>query len=124
MTDTKKRYGYTGQGLRINLTTGKVSVEPTFPRFDGLIGGTAFGYKVMWDEVPPETNCYDPANKLVIARHLLGPHRHHDALAHLVAAIAHRLRARRRRTRAQAQVRRLGLRDHRRRIFEAHLHLH
>ena len=67
MTDTKKRYGYTGQGLRINLTTGKVSVEPTFPRFDGLIGGTAFGYKVMWDEVPPETNCYDPANKLVIA---------------------------------------------------------
>lgn len=67
MTDTKKRYGYTGQGLRINLTTGKVSVEPTFPRFDGLIGGTAFGYKVMWDEVPPETSCYDPANKLVIA---------------------------------------------------------
>lgn len=43
MSETKKRYGYTGKGLRVNLTTGKFTVEPTFPRFNGLIGGTAFG---------------------------------------------------------------------------------
>ena len=62
-----KKYGYTGKGLRVDLTTGKITVEPTFPRFDGYIGGTAFGYKVFWDEVPPETDCYAPENKLVIA---------------------------------------------------------
>ena len=57
MSETKKRYGYTGKGLRVNLTTGKFTVEPTFPRFNGLIGGTAFGYRVLWDEVPPDTDC-------------------------------------------------------------------
>lgn len=62
-----KKYGYTGKGLRVDLTTGKITVEPTFPRFDGYIGGTAFGYKVFWDEVPPETDCYASENKLVIA---------------------------------------------------------
>lgn len=44
-----------------------MTVEPTFPRFNGYIGGTAFGYKVFWDEVPPETTCESPDNKLVIA---------------------------------------------------------
>ena len=68
MSETKKRYGYTGKGLRVNLTTGKFTVEPTFPRFNGLIGGTAFGYRVLWDEVPPDTDCYSPENKVVIAR--------------------------------------------------------
>ena len=34
-----KKYGYTGKGLRVDLTTGKITVEPTFPRFDGYIGG-------------------------------------------------------------------------------------
>ncbi|MFQ7430478.1 MAG: aldehyde ferredoxin oxidoreductase N-terminal domain-containing protein [Sutterella wadsworthensis] len=67
MSETKKRYGYTGKGLRVNLTTGKFTVEPTFPRFNGLIGGTAFGYRVLWDEVPPDTDCYSPENNVVIA---------------------------------------------------------
>ena len=48
MSETKKRYGYTGKGLRVNLTTGKFTVEPTFPRFNGLIGGTAFGYHFVF----------------------------------------------------------------------------
>ena len=30
-----KKYGYTGKGLRVDLTTGKITVEPTFPRFNG-----------------------------------------------------------------------------------------
>lgn len=33
MDNIQKRYGYTGQGLRVNLTTGKITKEPTFPRF-------------------------------------------------------------------------------------------
>ena len=64
---TKKVCGYTGKGLRINLTTQEVKVEATFPRFKDDIGGTAIGYKVFWEEVDPKTSCYDPENKLVIA---------------------------------------------------------
>ena len=64
---TKKVCGYTGKGLRVNLTTQEVKVEATFPRFKDDIGGTAIGYKVFWEEVDPKTSCYDPENKLVIA---------------------------------------------------------
>ncbi|WP_282163465.1 aldehyde ferredoxin oxidoreductase N-terminal domain-containing protein [Turicimonas muris] len=67
MDNTQKRYGYTGQGLRVNLTTGQITKEPTFPRFKDEIGGTAIGYRVFWDEVPPKTQPLDEANKLVIA---------------------------------------------------------
>lgn len=67
MDTIQKRYGYTGQGLRVNLTTGKITKEPTFPRFKDEIGGTALGYRVFWDEVPPKTQPLDEANKIVTA---------------------------------------------------------
>lgn len=67
MDNTQKRYGYTGQGLRVDLTNNKITKEPTFPRFKDEIGGTAIGYRVFWDEVPPDTKPLDEANKLVIA---------------------------------------------------------
>lgn len=67
MDTIQKRYGYTGQGLRVNLTTGKITKEPTFPRFKDEIGGTALGYRDFWDEVPPKTQPLDEANKIVIA---------------------------------------------------------
>ena len=35
---TKKLCGYTGKGLRINLSTKEVKVEDTFPRFKDDIG--------------------------------------------------------------------------------------
>ena len=59
-----KKYGWTGQGLRINLTTGEITKVP--PQKD-WIGGTALGYKIFWDEVPPKTQAFDEANKIVIA---------------------------------------------------------
>lgn len=63
MSDTKQ-YGWTGQGLRINLSTGEVTKVPTDKQW---IGGTALGYKIFWDEVPPKTQAFDEANKLVFA---------------------------------------------------------
>lgn len=59
-----KKYGWTGQGLRINLTTGEITTVPTQKDW---IGGTALGYKIFWDEVPPKTQAFDEANKIVIA---------------------------------------------------------
>ncbi|MCD8339137.1 MAG: aldehyde ferredoxin oxidoreductase [Burkholderiales bacterium] len=67
MPNIEKRYGFTGKGMRVNLTTGQITSEPTFPRFEKELGGAAIGYKVFWDEVPPETQPQDEANKLVIA---------------------------------------------------------
>lgn len=59
-----KKYGWTGQGLRINLTTGEITKVPTQKDW---IGGTALGNKIFWDEVPPKTQAFDEANKIVIA---------------------------------------------------------
>lgn len=59
-----KKYGWSGQGLRINLTTGEITKVPTQKDW---IGGTALGYKIFWDEVPPKTQAFDEANKIVIA---------------------------------------------------------
>lgn len=63
MSEAKKS-GWTGQGLRINLTTGEITKVPTQKDW---IGGTALGYKIFWDEVPPKTQAFDEANKIVIA---------------------------------------------------------
>jgi aldehyde:ferredoxin oxidoreductase len=59
--------GYTGQGMRVNLTTGKVTLEDTIERYLDYVGGTGLGYKVIWDEVPPGTDPLSPENKLVFA---------------------------------------------------------
>lgn len=63
----RKYGGYTGQGLRVNLTTGRITLEDTFERYLDYIGGTGLGYKVIWDEVPTGTAPYDEGNKLVFA---------------------------------------------------------
>ena len=87
MDNTQKRYGYTGQGLRVNLTTGQITKEPTFPRFKDEIGGTAIGYRVFWDEVPPKTQPLDEQigycsrTILRIRCSLLQPYFHHYYLS-------------------------------------------
>ncbi|MFQ6076672.1 MAG: aldehyde ferredoxin oxidoreductase N-terminal domain-containing protein [Candidatus Bathyarchaeia archaeon] len=58
-------YGFAGKILRVDLTNGKISIEDTTkyaPRFMGL----GIGLKVMWDEVPPETDPFDPENRLIL----------------------------------------------------------
>lgn len=85
MDTIQKRYGYTGQGLRVNLTTGKITKEPTFPRFKDEIGGTALGYRVFWDEVPPKTQSQQDRDRsgtfLRIRRSLLQPYFYYNHLS-------------------------------------------
>ncbi|HHW13988.1 MAG TPA: aldehyde ferredoxin oxidoreductase, partial [Firmicutes bacterium] len=61
----KKYGGWTGKTLRVNLTTGKITVEDTIAKYKDYLGGTGVGYKVLWDEVPPGTKAFDEANKIV-----------------------------------------------------------
>lgn len=58
--------GWTGNILRVNLTTGNIILEDS-SKFKSFVGGMGFGYKIMYDEVPPGTKPFDEANKLVFA---------------------------------------------------------
>lgn len=63
-------YGWAGQIARINLTTGEVTKEDTLPKYKPYIGGMGLGYKVIWDEVPLETDALAPESKVVFG---IGP---------------------------------------------------
>jgi len=61
-------YGWWGRVLRVNLTTGKISVSSieldTLVKF---IGGRGLAAKILWDELPAGVDPLSPYNKLVIA---------------------------------------------------------
>ena len=59
--------GWTGKTLRVNLTTKRITTEDTIARYKDYLGGTGIGYKVLWDEVPAKTKCFDEANKIIVA---------------------------------------------------------
>ena len=58
--------GYAGRILRVDLTRRKSSVEE-FRLEDRIkwIGGTGFGAKILWEEVPSKVSWDDPHNRLV-----------------------------------------------------------
>ena len=56
--------GWTGKVLRVDLSTGAITTEDTM-KYKDYLGGTGLGYKVLWDEVPPGTKAWDPANRLI-----------------------------------------------------------
>ncbi|NYB75131.1 aldehyde ferredoxin oxidoreductase [Sedimentibacter hydroxybenzoicus DSM 7310] len=58
--------GWIGNLLRVNLTTGNITVEDSM-KYKDLVGGAGLGYKVIFDEVPQGTKAFDEANKVVIA---------------------------------------------------------
>ena len=63
--------GFAGKVLRVDLSTGRVGTEDTFERYGDVLGGTGLGYRVLWEEVPPGTGPFEPANKLVFATGVL-----------------------------------------------------
>ncbi|MCH4184905.1 MAG: aldehyde ferredoxin oxidoreductase [Eggerthellaceae bacterium] len=65
MADAKS-YGWAGKILRVNLTTGEITTEPTEP-YKTYIGGMGLANKIMYDEVPAGTDPLSPDNKVVFA---------------------------------------------------------
>ena len=57
--------GWTGKTLRVDLSTGVISSEDTIAKYKDFLGGSGLGYKVLWDEVPPGTKAWDPANRII-----------------------------------------------------------
>ncbi len=60
--------GWTGQFLRVNLTTQTSRVESFSEEFAHTwIGGRGFAAKILYDELPPGIDPLGPENKLVVA---------------------------------------------------------
>ena len=60
--------GYGGTILRVNLTDGSITKEPTSPDLArDYLGGRGFVAKILYDEVPVSIGGFDPENRLVIA---------------------------------------------------------
>ncbi|MEM2211367.1 MAG: aldehyde ferredoxin oxidoreductase C-terminal domain-containing protein [Nitrososphaerales archaeon] len=66
-------FGYQGKILRVNLTTQQIN---TFNLNDDdikkFVGGTGFGAKILYEEVPSEVQWNDPENRIIIASGPLG----------------------------------------------------
>lgn len=64
-------YGYAGNTLRINLSENNIIKEPLSEELvDEYIGGRGFVAKTLFDELPPNTEPFDPENLFIIA---MGP---------------------------------------------------
>ncbi|MFX0168201.1 MAG: aldehyde ferredoxin oxidoreductase family protein [Candidatus Hodarchaeota archaeon] len=60
--------GWTGQFLRVNLTTKEIRVEKYSKDFAlQFIGGRGMAVKILWDEVPKGTDPLSPGNKFIAA---------------------------------------------------------
>lgn len=59
---------YTGKILRVDLTTGTITTEDLGPEYTELfIGGRGISSRLLYDEVPPEVEPLDPANRLIFS---------------------------------------------------------
>jgi aldehyde:ferredoxin oxidoreductase len=65
---TEPLFGYAGQLLRVDLSQGQVYKQALTADFARTwVGGTGFGAKILYDEVPAEIQWDDPANRVIVA---------------------------------------------------------
>jgi len=58
-------FGYMGKILKVDLSSGSMSEVLTSDYANRFIGGTGIAAKIYWDEVPPQSNSFDPENRLI-----------------------------------------------------------
>ncbi len=58
-------YGWTGKILKVDLSDGRVSVEPTEPYIEDYLGGRGIGARLVCDNYVPGTDAFDPENPLL-----------------------------------------------------------
>lgn len=65
-------YGYGGSILRVDLTKRETTIE-TSPSADlkKFLGGAGYASKILYDEVPPDVQPFDPENRVIISTGLL-----------------------------------------------------
>ncbi len=60
-------YGYAGQIVKIDLSTGKISKQPSADYTDKYIGGHGLAARLYWEMAPPDVKAADPENCLIFA---------------------------------------------------------
>ncbi|MFC1494490.1 aldehyde ferredoxin oxidoreductase family protein [Thermodesulfobacteriota bacterium] len=60
-----KQFGYAGNILKVDLSSGNVSTFDSADYTDRFTGGRGVAAKLYWDFVPPETGALDPDNCLI-----------------------------------------------------------
>lgn len=63
----KDIYAYAGKILRINLSNGQISYEPTLKYAREWLGSSGIAIKTLYDELKSWVTPYDPMNKLIIS---------------------------------------------------------
>lgn len=58
-------YGWVGRILKVDLTTGKHTIEPVEPYIDHYVGGRGLGARLLYDHFRPRTEPFDPGNPLL-----------------------------------------------------------
>ena len=59
-------YGYAGKILRIDLTSGKITREPTKTYAQKWLGQRGIGQRILYEELRPWVHAYEPANVMVV----------------------------------------------------------
>ncbi|GAB4262813.1 MAG: tungsten-containing formaldehyde ferredoxin oxidoreductase [Deferrisomatales bacterium] len=68
-------YGYAGRILRVDLTTGRATVDPLSEKLvEEYLGGRGFVARLLWDELAPDVDPLGPENLLVMATGPLSGH--------------------------------------------------
>lgn len=58
-------YGWIGNILEVDLSDGRISVEPTEKYVDDYLGGRGIGVRLVYDKYVPGTDALDPGNPLL-----------------------------------------------------------
>ena len=58
-------FGYSGQILKVDLSSQKISLLETSNYSDRFLGGRGIAAKIYWDLTRPETKAFDPENCLI-----------------------------------------------------------
>jgi len=62
--------GWVGTILKVDLSSGKITTEPTEPYVDKYLGGRGIGAKLVYDNYTPGTDALAPGNPLIFS---MGP---------------------------------------------------
>jgi len=60
-------YGWTGNILRVDLSSGQIYTVDTESYVPKFIGGKGLIHRIAWEEIPRGTGAFDPENRLMIA---------------------------------------------------------
>ena len=59
------KYGYAGNILKVDLSSGKISSVSTTEYAKRFLGGRGIAARIYWEEVAPETKAFDFENRLM-----------------------------------------------------------